>query len=372
MGPSAPVMPYAMNLLPPGDAMNLLFEDRARMLRRRAPAVCAKTNGMPAAGPNGRRNGSGEEADGPFGRVPAGAFEATLQGGITDANGALARLLGHSSPGDLVGTSLAELIGDPTTLDRVLGHARYGQELAGEEVPLRTRQGGEVVVLLCTKLVGSDGEGGRRLAGVLIDITERKRRESDLQRLAFEDPLTGASNRRALGDHASRYLALAGRRGTLVGLVYLDLTGFKAINDRYGHAAGDAVLVEAARRLEAGARESDVVSRVGGDEFVVLLPDVDDQEAVVTAARRIRGELERAPVELEDGQAAVTVRAEAGIAVYPEHGSCLEDLVRAADQAMYRAKERNGHSRTHETGPDPAARRTIAAADRSLPNRAQH
>jgi diguanylate cyclase (GGDEF)-like protein/PAS domain S-box-containing protein len=354
--------------------MNSLYEDPARMLRRKAPVSRGTSNGRPGLSPEDRQNGNGEGADGPFGRVAAGAFEATLRGGITDANGTLAELLGYPSPQDLVGSSLAELIADPAVLDRVLGHAREGKELAGEEVPLRTKRGDEVVVLLCTKLVGSGGEGGRRVAGALIDITERKHRESDLERLAFEDPLTGVANRRALDDHAAKYLALAERRGTLVGLVYLDLTGFKVINDRYGHAAGDAVLVESARRLEAGARESDVVSRVGGDEFVVLLPDVDDRDAVVTAARRIRGGLEEAPIELEDGEAAVAVRAEAGIAVYPEHGSSLEELVRAADRAMYRAKERNGRARPRgKEARGVAARRSGAAAgDRPPSRRAQH
>lgn len=352
--------------------MNPLYEDAARMLLRKVPASSrGKADGGPGAAPENRRNGEG--ANGPFGRVAAGAFEATLRGGITDANGTLADLLGFASPQELVGRSLAEMIADPATLDRVLGHAREGQELTGEEVPLRTKRGDEVVVLLCTKLVGSGGEGGRRMVGALVDITERKRRESDLERLAFEDPLTGAANRRALDEHAEKYLALAGRRGTHVGLVYLDLTGFKAINDRHGHAAGDAVLTEVARRLEAGARTSDVVSRVGGDEFVVLLPDVEDRDAVVTAARRMVGGLDEPPVELEDGQTAVTIRAEAGIAVYPEHGTRLEELVRAADRAMYRAKKSNGDAERRQKARDRAgAAIVVAAADRSSSRRAQH
>lgn len=284
-----------------------------------------------------RTNGDGAWWRGQhFRHVAAGAFEATLSGDITDANSALAKLLGFASRQDMVGSSLAELLADPAMLDRALGHAREGQALTGEEIPLRTKLGEEVVVLLCTKLMGSAGEPGRRVVGTLMDITERKRRESDLERLAFEDPLTGVASRRALDEHATKYLAFAERRGTLLGLIYLDLTRFKAINDRYGHAAGDAVLVEVARRLEAAARESDVVGRVGGDEFVVLLPDVEDKDAVVTAARRLKTELEEAPVELEGTR--TEVRAEVGISLYPEHGSGLDELLRAADQAMYRAK----------------------------------
>ena len=370
---SGPERPPETSSPAPRDAMNALFEDPARMLWRKAPASLGKANGRPDLSLEGRQNGHGG-ADEPFGRIAAGAFEATLQGGITDANGTLAELLGHGSPRELIGHSLAELIADPATLDRVLGHARDGRELAGEEVPLRTKQGNEVVVLLCTKLVGSEGEDDCRVVGALIDITERKRLESDLERLAFQDPLTGVANRRALVDHATRYLSLAERRGTHVGLVYLDLSRFKAINDRYGHAAGDAVLTEVARRLEAGAREGDVVSRVGGDEFVVLLPDVDDRDAVVTAARRMKRTLEEAPIELADGKGAVAVRAEAGIAVHPEQGGSLEDLVRAADHAMYRARKRNGHPGPREEAGGRARRPVAASGDRDRPSskRARH
>lgn len=165
------------------------------------------------------------------------------------------------------------------------------------------------------------------------------------------------------------------RRGTLLGLIYLDLTRFKAINDRYGHAAGDAVLVEAARRLKVAARESDVVGRVGGDEFVILLPDVEDLEAVVTAARRMKTKLEEAPVELEDARTAV--RTEVGVSLYPEHGSELDELLRAADQAMYRAKMSNGDGEPPEdvqtggraNGPRPVV--VVASGDRPSPRRAQ-
>lgn len=310
------------------------------MLQRRPPGRGAAADGAHGSRPDGRRNGDGGPGGHHLRHVAAGAFEATLGGQITDANDALAELLGYGTLQDLLGSSLVDLLADRATVDRVLAHAREGQELTGEEVPLRTEQGDEVVVLLSTKLTTSSGGDGRRVVGTLMDITERRRREADLERLAFEDPLTGAANRRALEEHATKYLALAERRGARVGLLYLDLTGFKEINDRFGHAAGDAVLVEVARRLEASARETDVVSRVGGDEFVVLLPEVEDLAAVITTARRMKHELEDAPVELEDVR--TRVRAEIGVSAYPEHGSCLEDLVEAADQAMYRAKHGRG------------------------------
>ncbi|MFW6192516.1 MAG: diguanylate cyclase [Gemmatimonadota bacterium] len=331
--------------------MNTLFEAPAQTLWRKTSGRGVTDDGGRGPWADGRRNGDGAPGRQDLRHVAAGAFEATLTGRITDANSALAKLLGHACRQALLGSSLLHLLADRATLDRVLGHAREGQELIGEEVPLRTEQGDEVVVLLCTKLTGSAGGDDRRLVGTLMDITERKRREADFERLAFEDPLTGLANCRALDKHATKYLALAERRAALVGLLSLDLTGFKKINDRFGHAAGDAVLGEVARRLEGSARETDVVSRVGGDEFVVLLPEVEDLAAVISTARRMKGELEGTPFEL--GNTCTTVRAEIGIAAYPEHGSCLEDLVQVADQAMYRAKQTEGRTGAREDAGHP-------------------
>lgn len=161
-------------------------------------------------------HGAGAWPDQPLEHVAAGAFEATLSGEITGANSALAELLGFASRQDLVGSSLAELLVDPATLERVLDHVREGQHLRGVEVPLRTKRGDEVVVLLCTKLMGSVRGPGRRVMGILIDITERKRRASNLARPTSGDPSTGVTNRRDLDEHAARHLALTVRRGTLL------------------------------------------------------------------------------------------------------------------------------------------------------------
>lgn len=149
----------------PRDILNPLLEDRALMLRcNKAPSPRWKAHGRPGFSLDGRYNGDGP--DGPLGGDTAWAFEATLRGEITDANSTLAELLGYTFPRELVGRSLGELFADPPALDRVLGHARASQELAGEGMALRTKRGDEVIVLLCTMLVGSDGEGGRRLVAL--------------------------------------------------------------------------------------------------------------------------------------------------------------------------------------------------------------
>ncbi|HSR41680.1 MAG TPA: diguanylate cyclase, partial [Longimicrobiales bacterium] len=163
----------------------------------------------------------------------------------------------------------------------------------------------------------------------------RKEREKWLELMAYEDPLTGLMNRRAFDDHATRYLALAKRRRTLLGLIYLDLVGFKAINDGFGHEAGDEVLAAVARRLEAGARGSDLVCRMGGDEFVVLLPDVDGWSAAMEVAHRLDREL-REPITAAGS--SLKVRADMGVALYPADGSSVDALLRSADRSLYDAK----------------------------------
>lgn len=164
----------------------------------------------------------------------------------------------------------------------------------------------------------------------------RKEREKWLERMAHEDPLTGLMNRRAFHEHAARYLALAKRKRTSLGVIYLDLVGFKAVNDGFGHEAGDEVLAVVARRLEAGARESDLVCRMGGDEFVVLVPDVDGRSAAMEVAHRMDHEL-REPITAAGSR--VEVRADMGVAIYPDDGSSVDALLRSADRSLYGAKD---------------------------------
>lgn len=168
---------------------------------------------------------------------------------------------------------------------------------------------------------------------------ERKRSQARLQHLAAHDPLTGLPNRGRLHEQLAQALERAQRDGEGLALLYLDLDGFKAINDRHGHAAGDRVLCEIAQRLRHGVRHSDTVARLGGDEFVVLLDGADDA-AAQALAQQLRATLQR-PYAVEAG-AAVTLDASIGIALYPRDGDDAESLLRHADRAMYRVKSQAG------------------------------
>ena len=165
---------------------------------------------------------------------------------------------------------------------------------------------------------------------------KRQRAEADLQRFARYDGLTGLPNRTFFLDTLERTLARARRRRSRLALLFLDLDGFKTVNDRLGHAAGDAVLQVMAERLRVGTRTSDLVARIGGDEFTVLLQSLARADDAALVARALIDRLAR-PFSVEDQE--ITLGASAGIAVCPEDGTDADTLLRNADLAMYRAKQ---------------------------------
>jgi diguanylate cyclase (GGDEF)-like protein len=163
----------------------------------------------------------------------------------------------------------------------------------------------------------------------------------EAQRLSLTDPLTGLSNYRYLRESLRREVERASRFGRRLAVLALDLDRFKEINDTHGHAAGDAVLAEFARRLRAEIREVDFAFRQGGEEFVVLLPETDANGGGVVA-ERLGAALRRAPVIVVsasgDSPKRVPVTVSIGVAVYPEHGQTGAAVLEAADDALYAAK----------------------------------
>lgn len=194
---------------------------------------------------------------------------------------------------------------------------------------------------------------GRLTGSVLIvhDRREDRAREEQLRASTHRDVLTGAANRRGFEAALERALARRGERA--VGIAFVDLDGFKAVNDRCGHAAGDDVLIEVARRLQAIVRQGDVVARFGGDEFALLLPNVTPVE-LATAGERIDEALAR-PIEA-DGQ-FVRVGASIGLASAPRDGATVASLLAASDARMYRQKEAHAAARaTKEAAEGSGAR----------------
>jgi diguanylate cyclase (GGDEF)-like protein/PAS domain S-box-containing protein len=202
----------------------------------------------------------------------------------------------------------------------------------------------------------------RHFVGISTDITLQKEHEQRLEKLAHFDPLTELPNRTLLNDRLYMSIALASRNKTKLALCMLDLDGFKAVNDHFGHAAGDRLLIEFSRRTQALLRDTDTLSRLGGDEFVILLNDLDNLEQGLEVIRRVLDATSH-PYEV-DGE-ALSVSASVGITVFPDDGVEPELLMRHADQAMYIAKQ-TGRNRYFLFDPmkDEAARSELAALKR--------
>ena len=200
---------------------------------------------------------------------------------------------------------------------------------------------------------------------------ERKETQRQLERLAWHDVLTGLANRALFNDRLQHAIARARRLQERVALVYVDLDGFKPVNDTLGHEAGDAVLVEIARRLQAAVRESDTVARLGGDEFAVVLEGMCDDAALAQVADKLVQLLQQ-PVVL--GEERAKLSGSLGVSVFPEDGQDAHGLVRCADGAMYLAKQEGGGcyrfaaaARDHESKP----LKSLSARLRESVNRAE-
>jgi len=173
------------------------------------------------------------------------------------------------------------------------------------------------------------------IVGSITDITERKIHESKIRYLAHYDNLTGLHNRHYFYDQLNKAISKGKRSGSKVFLMFIDLDGFKEINDTYGHIAGDATLKSIGSRLQAITRDYDTVCRVGGDEFAFLLEEFVDREAAVSVAGKILKELSK-PIPFKDYECSVS--GSIGIAIFPQNTVSAEQLVTLADQAMYKAK----------------------------------
>jgi diguanylate cyclase (GGDEF)-like protein/PAS domain S-box-containing protein/hemerythrin-like metal-binding protein len=180
--------------------------------------------------------------------------------------------------------------------------------------------------------------------GTIQDITERKQAEKMINFMAYHDRLTGLPNRALLFDRLSQAMSQAKRDGKSVALLFADLDGFKAVNDKHGHEAGDNVLKMAAQRFLACVREVDTVARFGGDEFAIILGNLDDSQQARGVAEKIVQAFAQS-MALADGSEC-SVGASVGISVYPENGSAMDNLMTAADQAMYESKHIGRNSYT--------------------------
>ncbi|WP_192580426.1 diguanylate cyclase [Micromonospora sp. ALFpr18c] len=196
----------------------------------------------------------------------------------------------------------------------------------------------------------------RTFAGHAAVAVENVRVHEEAQRLSLTDPLTGLWNYRYLRESIRREVERASRFGRMLSVLALDLDRFKDVNDTYGHAAGDTVLAEFARRVRGEIREVDLAFRQGGEEFVLLLPETDARGAAIVA-ERLGAAVRDTPIAVEAYAGPVLVTVSVGIAVYPDHGSTGREVLEAADDALYGAKAAGRDTyRVAEVRPDVPTR----------------
>ncbi len=194
--------------------------------------------------------------------------------------------------------------------------------------------------LLVHQVVEPSAESSNLLLGTVQDITAQRVAQQQIRQLAYYDELTGLASRAYFHKHLEDYIKTVHRRGERFALLYLDLDGFKDVNDSLGHDSGDQLLKIVGQRLYNVLREGDFVARLSGDEFSILVDDVNDQHAAADVADRCLSVINE-PVDL--GLQRIQPRASIGIAYYPDDGKELRELLKAADSAMYAAKEEGKH-----------------------------
>ncbi|HSK48557.1 MAG TPA: EAL domain-containing protein [Coriobacteriia bacterium] len=237
-------------------------------------------------------------------------------------------------PIDAIGNSLGNLLGEEAaeSVRRQLERTGPTDE-CHTVVKWHSADGRSLdVEIILTPLESENG----RMQGILRDITARRQVENQLLHLASHDFLTGLYNRRRFEEELERSLSESRRRGSAGAVLWLDLDGFKDVNDTLGHKAGDELLVRVARRLSSSVRAESIAARLGGDEFAVLLPEADEAEALA-AAQRLLADIAEVRVEVEGRM--LRASASFGIVLYPQHGITVEDVLSRADVAMYRAKD---------------------------------
>jgi len=266
-----------------------------------------------------------------------GIIIADAKAAIVDVNPAFTRITGYSK-NEVIGRTpklLSSGRHDLAFYEKMWASVREHDFWQGEIVNCR-RDGVLYTEILSISVIRDDTGKLQHYIGVFSDITLLKAHEDELYRIAHYDPLTDLPNRRLFSDRLAQALAKSRRSENSVAVCYLDLDGFKAVNDSYGHSVGDQLLVVLSNRLKSILRTDDTLARLGGDEFVLLLSSISELQECQHALERVLQAV-ASPVEIEGK--VVSVTASIGVTVYPADPVDSDTLMRHADQAMYLAKE---------------------------------
>lgn len=289
--------------------------------------------------------------------APFSIIATDVKGKITAMNVAAEKLTGYARE-ELVGKAPLTLLHDDQelalaadvdamgTIDQVgfeiLSVGAAAGEMQEKEWTLVRRDGSRTPINLAMRAVTSEAGEVTGFVGIAFDITERRQMLNYVTHLATHDQLTGLLGRALLRDKAVEAVERARRYGTKVAVFVVDLDQFKRINDSLGHSSGDQILIEAATRLRRSVRSTDIVARIGGDEFVVIMPDITSISDVEQCAANLVTKLSP---EIQVDEQLVNVTASVGVCIYPDFAPDAKHLLKRADSAMYVAKEngRNQH-----------------------------
>ncbi|WP_428036065.1 EAL domain-containing protein [Amphritea sp.] len=284
-------------------------------------------------------------------RLAAAAFESNDAIMIVDANNNIIKV--NNAFTQITGYQAEEAIGHPPTLLRSGVHkSSFYEDMLGNlsdtgkwqgEIWNRHKDGSIYIAWLNINTIFNDDNTVYQRIATFSDITEKKQTEELIWTQANFDPLTNLPNRRMFMDRLTQEIRLAARSKSSLALLFLDLDRFKEINDTLGHNVGDQLLVEVAERFKSLVRSSDTVSRLGGDEFTIILPQIESSSQVEQVGEKILSLLQQ-PFELENQQRYIS--ASIGATLYPQDGENAEQLIKNADQAMYAAKAA-GRSKLH-------------------------
>ena len=277
-----------------------------------------------------------------FNRIPIGIYRTSPSGQIIEANPALVDMLAFPSLTALLNSNSSDLFIDPENRMRQLDILERDGMILNYELHLRRYDGKLIWAVDNVRTVYDENSQILYFEGTLEDVSERKIAEEQLRFLATHDSLTGLPNRALLQDRLNHALIQARRKragelpNSKVAVMMLDMDNFKIINDTYGHARGDQVLKATADRIRGCVRKGDTIARMGGDEFTIVLDDLDDEDCGGMVAQKILDALKE-PIIIDLLQ--FTLGVSIGISVYPTDGEDVDILLRTADTALYKAKE---------------------------------
>lgn len=277
-------------------------------------------------------------------RLSASVFEATTEGiMVTDTNAVIVSV--NPAFTSITGYTSEEIVGQNASVlksgrhDAAFFSGMYQELQAAKlwkgEVWSKRKDGSIFLQRLCISSICEENGEVSRFVGVCADITEQWNKEQLVHHIAFHDALTGLPNRSLLMERLAQLIAMSAREPRRIALMFLDLDGFKLVNDTWGHEMGDQVLKIASARLLGLIRQTDTVARIGGDEFVILLDNPESREDIVKIASRVIEEI-NLPMSLDGKNARVGTSI--GIAFYAKEVVSPQELLKNADEAMYQAK----------------------------------